>query len=113
MPESFESDEPTITDLRAAADWLNYDSSLREANRFVVDDKCFLRLVADCLACRRTVGQRSELFRARLMPAERDTDTEPLALTEMGAPPTTVTGSGRLNPEGISCFYAALIGRIL
>jgi RES domain-containing protein len=42
------------------------------------------------------------------MPPEKETDTEPLPITEMGQPPPDLTPDGRVNPAGIPCFYAAL-----
>jgi RES domain-containing protein len=50
----------------------------------------------------------THLFRARIMPLRQKEDTEPLPLSEMGAPPTSKAVQGRINPDGIACFYAAL-----
>lgn len=95
--------------IAAAGAWINYEASLRQSNRYVVHDPTYFDgLLRDCLACRYSMGSNWALFRARAMPVDRQDDTKPLDLKDMGMPPREKATPGRLNPEGIPCFYAAL-----
>ncbi len=104
------SASPLIDDLlKAATDWFTYERSLREHNRYVpADAGYFQNLFNDCLKCRFTIPRGTELFRARILPVEMVTRTEPLPLKEMGMPPASLTPDGRVNPAGVRCFYAAM-----
>ncbi len=95
--------------VAAGIRWLNYDKALRERNRYVPrHDEYFQKLFDACLACAFELPAGSTLYRARIMPPDRDGDTEALPVTEMGSPPADITPEGRVNPAGIRCFYAAL-----
>ena len=103
-----------LSDLAALlgeyVEWDLYTESLRHKNRHFVDGSgYFSRLVSGCLACRYVLAPGWEdLYRARIMPVGRQTASEPLPIAEMGAPPPNLASAGRLNPEGIPYFYAAL-----
>ena len=95
--------------IAAAAAWFNYERSLRKSNRYVVKDSTYFEdLVTGCLECSYDMGPDWTLYRARIMPVDQQTDTEPLKLKDMGAPSPDKATQGRLNPDGISCFYAAM-----
>ncbi len=92
--------------------WDAFADSLRSRNRHFVsgtDSSYFTELVDGCLACRYTLAPEwKDLYRVRIMPVAQQTDTEPLSILDMGAPPSDRASEGRLNPEGIPYFYAAL-----
>ncbi len=91
--------------------WNEYDRALRTKNRHVPNDvEYFTELFQGCLKCESELPAGSSLYRARIMPPEKETDTEPLPISEMGQPPPELTPDGRVNPAGIPCFYAALEG---
>ncbi|MCH8268556.1 MAG: RES family NAD+ phosphorylase, partial [Acidobacteria bacterium] len=95
--------------IAAAGAWINYETSLRTTNPHMVHDSTYFdHLLHGCLACGYSMGPGWDLFRARVMPVDRHGDSEPLPIDEMGAPPPAKAGSGRMNPEGTACFYAAL-----
>jgi len=92
-----------------AVRWDEYERGLRRDNRHVPNDsKYFDELFFGCLACGVTLPAETSLYRARIMPPDQETDTEPLPMAEMGQPPSDRTPDGRVNPAGIPCFYAAL-----
>lgn len=96
----------TANELR---EWIAFVHGLRERNRYVpTDEKYLASLIDGCLTSRKTLPAGTTLFRSRIMPLDRSLDDEPLDGDEMGPPPPEVATEGRLNPEGISCFYAAL-----
>src|SRR5947209_8314903 len=91
--------------------WNEYDRALRTKNRHVPNDAAyFTQLFERCLRCASELPAGSCLSRARIMPPEKETEPEPLPITEMGQPPRELTPDGRVNPAGIPCFYAALEG---
>lgn len=106
--------EPPFSALELALEgmrWFEYDRALRTKNRHVPNDSAyFTELFEGCLRCENTVAAGTSLYRARIMPPEKETSTEPLPITEMGQPPPELTPDGRVNPMGIPCFYAALEG---
>jgi RES domain-containing protein len=95
--------------LMAAIHWDNLGDALyagrqlSEGTAKYVDD-----LVAACLTRRATLPMGSVLFRARIMPVQSQFDSEPLALSQMGAPPPEAACHGRLNPRGEPVFYGAM-----
>jgi RES domain-containing protein len=102
------SDELAIEDLGAAVDWHNYESDLRANRKPESDSQYFTGLIEGCLKSRCELPVQSNVFRSRIMPPERQTDTEPFALEHMGAPPARLAPSGRLNREAVPVFYGAL-----
>jgi RES domain-containing protein len=89
--------------------WDHFVTGLKEGNRhFTLDGAYFNELVAACLSCGYTLMRGHELYRARVMPLDKEIDTEPLPGNAMTSPPPEVASAGRLNPDGIPYFYAAL-----
>ena len=83
----------------AANLWLRLEASLKEGNRFFVDDA----IIAEIDALPTTTAQLPEaLFRARI-----DHDRGGLRPDQLGAPPSAVATPGRANPRGISYLYMA------
>ena len=108
MPDA----EPPFKALDLALEgmlWFDYERALRTKNRHVPNDAAyFTELFSGCLKCESQLPAGSSLYRARIMPPEKEADTEPLPIIEMGQPPPELTPDGRVNPAGIPCFYAAL-----
>jgi hypothetical protein len=90
-------------------EWMQFVGGLRERNRYVpANEGYFTDLINGCLERREVLPPGTSLFRSRVMPLEQSTGYEPLPVEQMGPPPARVATAGRLNPEGISCLYAAL-----
>lgn len=101
-------DEPDpLALLLGVAAWESFEKSIRTTNRHLSSDAAYLKaLVEGCQASVVTLSQGAEYFRARIMPLEREYDTEPLGRSELGAPLEVFDG-GRLNPAGIRYLYLA------
>jgi len=100
------NDELTAT-VRVAGEWYEYEEALRRQNRVVVPNQPYFdELLAECVAGLKEWIEPRQVFRARLMPPGQD--ELPFARSQIGAPPASSAGGGRLNPPGISCLYAAL-----
>src|SRR5262245_58295590 len=96
----------TTEDVRQ---WDEFEQGLRERNRYMPTNQAyFVDLIESCLRRRQTLKSGTSLFRSRIMPMEQSLGDEPLNPEEMGPPPPKIATAGRLNPEGISCLYAAL-----
>jgi RES domain-containing protein len=96
----------TQTELR---EWGEFVQGLRERNRYMPTNKAyFAKLLEGCLKRRQLLSSGTSLFRSRIMPLEQSLANEPFRPEDMGPPPSHVATAGRLNPEGISCLYAAL-----
>jgi RES domain-containing protein len=97
-------------DINAAdfAEWTRIENHLREVNRYFPPRSAFLdSLVAECHARVTSIARAFEVFRARIVPYERFPLVE-MPASELGAPAAALARQGRLNPEGIPFFYAAL-----
>lgn len=104
-------DEPfTLTQqIGAASLWDMYEHGLRERNRHVpFEQSYFDELFEGCIRCEVELPTQSVIYRGRVMPPDKATDTEPLPIDQMGPPPPERTPDGRVNPSGIPCFYGAL-----
>ena len=92
-----------------AVRWDEYDRGLREDNRHVpANAEYFDGVFQGCLACQTELNAGTLLYRGRIMPPEKETDTDPLPFWSMGMPPAQVTRDQRLSPAGIPMFYGAL-----
>jgi len=93
--------------FKEAVEWINLTAALREdappPNQVYWDT-----LIEGVLACRFTAPAAWKIYRARVMPLERELDAEPLAAEDMVPPPPTLALAGRLNPLGVPYFYGAL-----
>lgn len=94
--------------IREAVAWDEFCEGLRERNRYVTGDDYVGGLIEDCEKCVTTIDRGTQLYRARIMPLNRELDHKPLSLNEMLPPPPERATGGRLNPEGIPYFYCAL-----
>jgi len=94
---------------REIEEWGEFVQGLRYLNRYLpTNEAYFADLLDGCLQRRKTLPARTSLYRARIMPLDKSMDDTPLPPEQMGNPPPDVATAGRLNPEGISCLYAAL-----
>jgi len=93
--------------FKEAAEWINLTAALREEgpppNQVYWDT-----LIEGVLGSRFTAPAAWKIYRARVMPLERELDAEPLAAEDMVPPPPALAPAGRLNPSGVSYFYGAL-----
>jgi len=93
--------------LKEAVQWINLTAALND-DEAPPDAAYWNALVAGVFACRFTRASGWEIYRARVMPLERELDTEPLAAEDMGPPPPSLSRAGRINRDGVPCFYGAL-----
>ena len=93
--------------VRETMAWGVFNSSLMHENRYVPRDDAYAsRLLDQLLQAKTILPARSELFRARKLPAAREAALHSFRPEERGAPPPG-KGSGRLNPDGLPCLYSA------
>ena len=94
---------------REVGEWFEFVGGLRYLNRYQPPNEAyFADLIDGCLKRRAVLPAGTSLFRSRIMPLEKSMDDTPLPAEQMGNPPPAFATEGRLNPEGISCLYAAL-----
>lgn len=93
--------------LQEAGAWITLISDL-SSGRAESDSTYWPRIVEGLAACQFTASPGWKIYRARLMPLERELDAEPLPPEEMGPPPPERAIAGRLNPKGTPYFYGAL-----
>lgn len=95
--------------LRASIAWDNLVSEFAYRGELSAQSAEFTAAIVDASIRREiTLPQGSIVYRARSMPVDRAFDTEPLDLSEMGAPPAERAGHNRLSETGESTFYGAL-----
>jgi RES domain-containing protein len=93
--------------VRETMAWGVFHAALRHKNRYVPHDEGYAhQLIDELLQTKIVLAARSDLFRARKLPAERAATLRAFRSDEMGAPPLG-KGGGRLNPDGVPCLYAA------
>jgi RES domain-containing protein len=101
-----EDEQIDLSLVRQAAGWITLGDSLREQR--AVDVEYANNLLATVRASRFVAAAGLEIYRARLMPLDREDDSEPLGVVEVGPPPPEKAAAGRLNPRGVVRFYGAL-----
>jgi len=93
--------------FKEAVEWINFTAAVREGHR-PPNQAYWDTLIEGVLASRFTAPAAWKIYRARVMPLERELDAEPLAAEDMVPPPPTLALAGRLNPLGVPYFYGAL-----
>ncbi len=93
--------------FKEAVEWINLTTALREGHP-PPDQTYWDALIEGVLACRFSAPAAWKIYRARVMPIERELDAEPLAAEDMVPPPPALAPAGRLNPSGAPYFYGAL-----
>jgi RES domain-containing protein len=101
------SDDFDIPLLKEAVAWINLTIALRDG-RPIPDPAYWDALLDGALACRFTTKPGWDIYRARVMPFEKELDAEPLVSSIMGPPPPALATAGRLNPRGVPYFYGGL-----
>jgi hypothetical protein len=101
------ADEPDISLIEQAGKWITLTSSLREHGA-IPDPAYWEGLKSQVLSCRFDSKAGMEICRARVMPLDREEDSDPLRPDEMGPPPAAITKPGRLKRSGSPRFYGAL-----
>jgi hypothetical protein len=88
--------------------WQQFVVGLRRENRFTLDEEParFVEKIIEYARAYKTVTLTADtpLYRARV---NDNRDKVPHALENMGAPPSSLAGHGRLNPRGIPYLYLA------
>ena len=88
-----------------ASRWIEYELSLRDANRYIPSDPAYVdQCVAECLARAASLEPDTVLYRARIVPPEHEGDEDALPVSALEPP--VLAREGRLNPDRIPCFYA-------
>lgn len=111
MPDEPEAFVHLANKVGHALAWISLCESLRDSNRHVLPEKSYFyfeSLLKECLTCRYMLMGGQEIFRARVHSVESENETKPLPFSDLAAPPRERAIGGRLNPEGIPYFYAAL-----
>lgn len=94
---------------KTVSEWTEFIDGLRIQNRYhPVNEPYVAGLIRGSLERRVFIPSGTSIFRSRIMPLDQALIETPLGSEEMGPPPSRAATGGRLNPEGISCLYAAL-----
>src|SRR5690606_20191201 len=93
--------------MSEVVEWINLTDALRDG-RPPPNSDYWDALLQGALACRYVASANFQIFRARVMPLDRELDADPLAAGELGPPPPGMATPGRLNLNGVSYFYGAL-----
>src|ERR1041384_6632559 len=95
--------------LRPMLRWEQFAAGLAQHNRVVPADPGYVEdLLSNALKCATDVASGTTLYRARIHPVEKETETEPLPWPELGMAPRERVKGARLNPERIPYLYCSL-----